>query len=345
LKNSEERYKGLFIHAPVGIITLDLEGNPINANKKALEIFGSPSEKETIRFNALNYGPLVEAGFSDDYKKCINTGKILKNESYYKSYWGKEVYLRYIITPILGENKMITGAQCLMEDITERKLAEQSLKRSEEQLRQLTIYMDTKTEDEKKLIAREIHDGLGQLLTGLKMDIQWIAKKWPQKNETLQKKFTSMNQIIDDSVREVQKLSIQLRPKMLDELGLLEAIMWETREYEEKTGIKCKVEFEPEYFEVEYDRSSTIYRILSELLTNVYRHAKATKVNIQLRMTKKNYVLTVSDNGIGITDTEINNHLSFGLITIVERVNMWNGKVKFTGRKQMGTTVNVKIPY
>ena len=215
----------------------------------------------------------------------------------------------------------------------------------EEQLRQLTIYMDTKTEDEKKLIAREIHDGLGQLLTGLKMDIQWIAKKWPQKNETLQKKFTSMNQIIDDSVREVQKLSIQLRPKMLDELGLLEAIMWETREYEEKTGIKCKVEFEPEYFEVEYDRSSTIYRILSELLTNVYRHAKATKVNIQLRMTKKNYVLTVSDNGIGITDTEINNHLSFGLITIVERVNMWNGKVKFTGSKQMGTTVSVKIPY
>ncbi|RLD74266.1 MAG: hypothetical protein DRI87_01575 [Bacteroidetes bacterium] len=345
LKNSEERYKGLFVHAPVGIVTLDLEGNPINANKKALEIFGSPSEANTLSINALEYEPLVETGFSDDFKKCINTRKILKNESYYTSHWGKEVYLRYIITPILGENKMITGAQCLMEDITERKLAEQSLKKSEEQLRQLTIYMDTKTEEEKKMIAREIHDGLGQLLTGLKMDIQWIAKKWPQKNETLQKKFASMNQIIDDSVREVQKLSIQLRPKMLDELGLLETIMWETRQFEERTGIKCKVEFEPEYFEVEYDRSSTIYRILSELLTNVYRHAKATKVQIQLKMTKKNYVLTVSDNGIGITDSEINNHLSFGLITIVERVNMWNGIVKFSGSKKNGTTASVKIPY
>jgi len=345
LKNSEERYKGLFVYAPVGIVTLDLEGNPINANKKALEIFDSPSEEETVTFNALDYEPLVETGFSDDYKKCIRTGKILKNESFYKSYWGREVFLRYIITPILGDKKKITGAQCLLEDITERKLAEQSLKKSEEKLRQLTIYMDTKTEEEKKMIAREIHDGLGQLLTGLKMDIQWIAKKWPMENIALQKKFASMNQIIDDSVKEVQKLSLQLRPKMLDELGLLETIMWEIRHFEERTGIKCTVEFEPEHFEVEYDRSSTIYRVLNELLTNVYRHAKATNVNIQLRMTKKNYVLTVSDNGIGITQDDIDSHLSFGLITIVERVNMWNGTAKFKGNKKNGTVVRITVPY
>lgn len=344
LKHSEELYKGLFVYAPVGIVTLDLEGNPINVNKKALEIFGSPDEKKTVKFNVLDYKPLVETGFAEDYKKCIATGQILKRESFYKSYWGKEVYLRYIITPIIGENNNIIGAQCLLEDITERKLAEQSLKKSEEQLRQLTIYMDTKTEEEKKMIAREIHDGLGQLLTGLKMDLQWITKKWPQKDNALQKKFTAMNQILDDSVKEVQKLSLQLRPKMLDELGLLETILWETRQFEERTGIKCHVEFIPEYFEVEYDRSSTIYRIISELLTNVYRHAKATKVKIRLEMTKKNYVLSVSDNGIGITQDQIESHLSFGLITIIERVNMWNGKVKFSGNEH-GTTMQVKIPY
>jgi PAS domain S-box-containing protein len=345
LKQSEERYKGLFIHAPVGIIILDLEGNPINANKKSLEIFGSPSERETGKVNVFTHKPLVDAGFTDDYLICIQTGKVIKNENFYKSYWGKEVYLHYIITPVYGENNQITGAQCLLEDITDRKRAEQSLKRSEEQLRQLTIYMDTKTEEEKKRIAREIHDGLGQLLTGLKMDLQWITKKWPQKDEILQKKLAAMNQILDDSVKEVQKLSIQLRPKMLDELGLLETIQWETRQFEERTGIHCHLTFTPAEFDVEHDRSSTIYRVLTELLTNIYRHAEATKVDIQLKMTKKNYILTVSDNGKGITQEEIDSHLSFGLISIAERVKVWNGQVNFKGNNKNGTTVIVKIPY
>jgi len=287
----------------------------------------------------------VEAGFTDDFVKCIQSGEIIKNENFYKSYWGKEVYLRYIITPIFGEDNQITGTQCLLEDITKRKRVEQSLKKSEDQLRQLTIYMDTKSEEEKKRIAREIHDGLGQLLTGLKMDLQWITKKWPPKEEKLQKKLATMNKILDDSVKEVQKLSIQLRPKMLDELGILETIHWETRQFEERTGIICHLKFIPDEFDVEYDRSSTIYRILNELLTNIYRHAQATKVDIQLKMSKKNYILIVADNGRGITKDEINSHLSFGLISIVERVNTWNGKVKFKGNPNNGTTVVVKIPY
>ena len=345
LRNSEERYKGLFLYAPVGIVTFDLQGNPMNANKKSLEILGSPSSSETSNINVLEYKPLVEAGFASDFKKCIKTGEIQRNESFYKSYWGKEVYLRYIITPVKGENNRIIATQCLLEDITQRKLAEKSLKHSEEQLRQLTIYMDTKSEEEKKRIAREIHDGLGQLLTGLKMDLQWIAKKWPQENDLLKNKFTSMNSIIDSSVKEVQKLSIQLRPKMLDELGLLETIQLETSQFEERTGIDCTIHFKPVEFEVEHDRSSTIYRVLMELLTNIYRHAKASIVTIHLEMKKNNYILTVNDNGVGITQDQIDNSFSFGLISIIERINVWNGSVKFTGKKNIGTTVQIIIPF
>ena len=233
----------------------------------------------------------------------------------------------------------------VIQDITERKQVEESLKQSEEQLRQLTMYMDTKTEEEKKRIAREIHDGLGQLLTGLKMDLQWIAKKWPQESELLKNKFTSMNSIIDSSVKEVQKLSIQLRPKMLDELGLLETIQLETRQFEERTGINCIIHFKPDEFEVEYDRSSTIYRVVMELLTNIYRHAKASIVTIHLEMKKNNYLLTVHDNGVGITQDQIDNSFSFGLISIIERINVWNGSVKFTGKKNIGTTVRITIPF
>lgn len=474
LKDSEERYKGLFWHAPVGIITIDLDGNPVNANNQSLEILGSPSGLETSKINILKYKPLVEAGFAKYFMECLETGKILRKESFYKSHWGREVYLRYILTPIKGKKNKMTGVQCLLEDITqrkvaeealreseyqlresqkvanlgsyvyslrnntwkssptlntvfgidenyktdldgwlrivhpddrdmmleyfknnimrdheffnkeyriqrifdqekrwvhglgelefdsegnllkligtiqditERKIAEQSLKESEEQLRQLTIYMDSKSEEEKKRIGREIHDGLGQLLTGLKMDLQWISKKWPVESESLKAKFKSMNNIIDTSVKEVQKLSIQLRPKMLDELGLLETIQWEAAQFEERTGIYCNVQFSPEEFEVEHERSSTIYRVLMELLTNVYRHANATKVNIQIEKHNEVYLLKFRDNGIGIRQEQIKSKFSYGLISISERVHTWNGSILFSGEGNKGTTIEVKIPY
>jgi PAS domain S-box-containing protein len=474
LKESEERYKGLFLHAPVGIITIDLAGSPINANKKSLEILGSPSGSETSKINILQYKSLIEAGFTSDFKNCIKTGNIIRNERFYKTHWGKEVYLRYIITPIRSKNNKIVGVQCLLEDITQRKLAEEALRESEyqlresqkvanlgsyvynlsngtwksssilnsvfgidedyktdfegwlsivhpedkemmmdyfkyniltkheffnkeyrikrindqkkrwvhglgelefddsgnvvkvigtiqditerklverslleseEQLRQLTIYMDSKTEEEKKRIAEEIHDGLGQLLTGLKMDLQWISKKWPTESEILRDKFNSMRNIIDSSVKEVQKLSIQLRPKMLDELGLLETIQWEADQFEERTGIFCKVQFSPAEFEVDQERSSTIYRILMELLTNVYRHAQATKVHLKLEIKKNNYVLTFSDNGVGIKQEQIESKFSFGLISITERIHVWDGSIKIKGDKGKGTTCEVIIPF
>ncbi len=232
-----------------------------------------------------------------------------------------------------------------IQDITERKLAERSLLESEEQLRQLTIYMDSKTEDEKKRIAEEIHDGLGQLLTGLKMDLQWISKKWPAESEILRNKFISMKNIIDSSIKEVQKLSIQLRPKMLDELGLLETMHWEADQFEEKTGIYCRVQFSPEEFEVEHERSSTIYRVFMELLTNVYRHANATKVHVKLEIKKNTYMLTFSDNGIGIKQEQIESKFSFGLISITERIHMWDGSIKIKGDHGKGTICEIIIPF
>jgi len=154
-----------------------------------------------------------------------------------------------------------------------------------------------------------------------------------------------MNNIIDTSVKEVQKLSIQLRPKMLDELGLLETIQWEATQFEERTGIYCNVKFIPEEFDVEHERSSTLYRILMELLTNVYRHSEATKVSILLEKQKDVYNLEFSDNGIGIKKEKITSRFSFGLISITERAHTWNGNVEFISKKKKGTKVTVQIPY
>jgi signal transduction histidine kinase len=230
------------------------------------------------------------------------------------------------------------------KDITGQKKAEDALQKSEEQLRQLTIYMDAKNEDERKRLAIEIHDGLGQLLTGLQMDLQWIKKKWPQGNTQIITKFVQMNSIINMAVKEIQKLSFQLRPKMLDDLGLKETLRSEIQQFEERTGIKCILTYEPEELKIEGDKSSMIYRVLMELLTNIYRHAKADEVKIKLKIKNKLCIFTVSDNGIGITSEQINSNSSFGLITINESVKLCNGEVKFFGKFNKGTTVKVSIP-
>lgn len=389
---SKERYRLLFENAPIGIVSVNRVGQVIEANSKMLQLLGSPSLEATKSVNALSFPSVVESGISSAIQNCFETGKAISDETPYSSKWGKSIDILYRLTPNQLDGGQVLSVQLMIEDITERKLAEKRanekslelkkqinkseeqriatlsllsdlnettkelkveinerkqaeglLLKSENQLRQLTKYMDTKNEDEKKRIATEIHDGLGQLLTGLQMDIQWIAKKWPKESTLLKNKFVSMNNIIDAAVREAQKLSFQIRPKMLDELGLLETVKSEARQFEEKTGIFCKVRFKPKDFDVEYHRSSTIYRVLMELLTNIYRHAKASKVEVKLEMKKNNCIFTVIDDGIGITQNQIDGKSSFGLISINERVSAWNGKVTISGKPGKGTTVSATI--
>ena len=345
LLESEERYRLLFENAPIGIVSVDRDGQIIEINSSLLQILGSPSANATKQIQILSFPPLVKAGISDAILQCFKSGTSISAETPYVSKWRKSIYVHYQVTPNLIKNGQVISIQLIVEDITDRKLTEKSLLQSEMQLRELTKYMDSKNEDEKKRIAKEIHDGLGQLLTGLQMDLQWITKKWPQESALLQNKFTSMNNIIDTTIKEIQKLSIELRPKMLDELGLLETLKSEIRQFEEKTGIHCYFQSYPYEFDMEYNRSSAIYRIFMELLTNIYRHAKATKVHIKLEMKKQSCIFTVIDNGVGITQEQIKGKSSFGLISIHERVKVWDGSVNISGIHNKGTTVNVTIPY
>ena len=231
-----------------------------------------------------------------------------------------------------------------LKDITERKKAEETLLKSEVELRAYTVYFDTKVEEEKKIIAAEIHDGLGQLLTILKMDLLWLKKKIPEKNIQINEKFDSMKNMIDSGVQMVQDISMRLRPGMLDDLGLIATIQWELNEFQERTGIKCKGFFEPDDFTVDFNRSTTLFRILMEILTNVYRHSGASQVDVSLIKKQDELILRVQDNGKGITKEEITSSFSFGIIGIKERANIWKGKVKFTGIQGKGTIVTTRIP-
>ncbi len=331
--------------SPSVIAITDLKGRLEYVNPKFTEITGYTfDEAKGENPRILNAGEQSNEIYKDLWT-TISAGKEWHGEFLNKKKNGKLFWESASISAIFNNQGEIINYLKVAEDITVRKQAEEKLKKSKEQLRGLTKYMDAKFEEEKKRIGKEIHDGIGQLLTGLKMDLQWIINKWPKESEQLNNKFTSMKNIIDIGVKEVQKLSIQLRPEMLDKLGLLETIKSEVKKFEERTGINCEVQFKPDIFEVEYDRSTTLYRILMEVLTNIYRYAKASKVDIKFEMNNDGYLFTVNDNGVGITENQINDKSSFGLMTITERVNKWNGTFTISGEHKKGTKVEITIPF
>ncbi len=248
---------------------------------------------------------------------------------------------------VIGKKLKSNRVVVVYEDITERKKAEEELKISREQLRYLSAYLQSAIEDERMHIARDIHDELGQLLTALKMDLFWLNNKM-QKNrnkKSLLSKIKSMSELIDTAVKTVQKKSAELRPGMLDDLGLPAAIEWQAHEFCERTGIKCYMNLDfSEDIELDQDISIAIYRIFQEALTNVFRHANATTIEISLYKKTENIILEVKDNGKGITKEQITNARSYGLTGIRERAHLLGGKVKIVGIPGKGTTLKVSIP-
>jgi PAS domain S-box-containing protein len=233
--------------------------------------------------------------------------------------------------------------EALERELAERKQAESALKHSQEQLRALSFHLQSVREEERTLIAREIHDELAQVLTALKMDCSWVDSRVPQSPE-LRQKLESMSQLIDQTVTTVHRISSQLRPGLLDNLGLIAAIEWQAQEFQERTGIECDLRLPADDLVLDEERATAIFRIFQETLTNVARHAQATRVKIKLIEKVGKLVLRVSDNGRGIPPEQITDPMSLGLIGIRERVYPWGGAVKIKGMRDRGTTVSVTLP-
>ncbi|HUU28523.1 MAG TPA: histidine kinase [archaeon] len=232
----------------------------------------------------------------------------------------------------------------LFEDITERKRVEDELKISREQLRELAAHLQLIREEERSQIAREIHDELGQALTALHLDLLSLKKKLPKNQDAVFKRIDSMLNLIDSSNKSVHRISTNLRPGLLDDLGLTAAIEWQLEEFQIRTGIKCEINLDSEVNVSDENLSITVFRIFQEALTNVVRHAKATRVSVELKKENGKLVLKVKDNGIGIKDSQISDSRSFGLIGIRERLFPWEGELEITGIPNRETSLTVIIP-
>ncbi len=235
-------------------------------------------------------------------------------------------------------------AGILEQNEIERKGVEEELRSSREQLRSLNLYLQAAREEERTRIAQEIHDELGQELTALKMDLASLRRHLDKDKKSAIEKVESMSKLVDMTIRDVQRISTELRPGVLDDLGLPSATEWQCEEFQKRTGIPCEVALSDESFVLDADRSTAFFRILQETLTNVIRHANATKVHVWLERGEAETVLEVKDNGVGITEGQISDPRALGLIGMRERVRALRGEFTISGAPAKGTSVRVRIP-
>jgi two-component system, NarL family, sensor histidine kinase UhpB len=228
-------------------------------------------------------------------------------------------------------------------DITERKKAEAQLSRLNQELRNLTAHLDSIREEERANISRMIHDELGQALIALKMDVFWLGKNLRTDQKNLAEVTKSMLGLIDDTFDKARWISTVLRPRWLDDLGLCDTLKWLAEEFQEMTEINTRIVIGKDV-SLDKQLSTAIYRIFQEALTNIFRHSKASRVQISLRQNKDQVILRVSDNGVGISRKQISNARSFGIMGMRERAQFLGGTFEILGGKKNGTSIRVVLP-
>jgi PAS domain S-box-containing protein len=342
LKKSEERFRILFEYAPDAYLLNDLKGIFIDGNRAAEQLTGYKRE-ELIGKTYFETKILGKNQFRKALKLlAINimgepTGP---DEFIFRGKNNRKVVIELLTHPVtIKDKKLVLG---IARDISRRKKAEEKAEASAKKLRDLARHLQTVREQERTNIAREMHDELGQLTTALKMDIVWIKNRIS--GEPLTEKLQAMSDLADVTIKAVKRISSELRPGILDDLGLQAAMEWFFNEFEKRTGIQCRLDITPRNIEVDPDRTTAVYRIFQETLTNVARHARASSVKAILKKDKNILTLRISDNGIGIAPEKIADPGSYGLIGIQERAISFNGEMKITGKKGKGTTVVVTLP-
>jgi len=227
--------------------------------------------------------------------------------------------------------------------VLERKRALDQSEISQEQLRNLYHRLQQIREEERTRTAREVHDHLSQLLTTIKLELSLLDKKLAQYGPGIKESIQQLLEMSDDAIQSVQGIAMDLRPPILDDLGLAEAIEWQVREFKTRTGIHCQFLDQMNGFELDLERSTTLFRIFQETLTNIVRHSQATRVSVKLHVCKENIILEVQDNGCGITAEQIQNLRSLGLLGMRERAMVWGGYVNIEGDSKGGTRVTINI--
>ncbi|HKO80758.1 MAG TPA: PAS domain S-box protein, partial [Chitinophagaceae bacterium] len=338
---SEQKYKLLFERNPLPMWMLDLPlYNVHDVNNAALLQYGYTRE-EFLNLTVFDFRPKEDI---EKFKAATNTtfrGIHHAGVWRHKKKNGTILYVD-IITYDLNYKGQQTRL-VLANDVTEKHIAEEKLKESYDAIRELTDYLQNVREEERLHMAREIHDELGQLLTILKMDVSWVNKRTGPDNVTTKEKLNEILSVIDTTVKAVRRIASELRPSLLDDLGLLAAMEWHLEEFERRSGISKELYIPETEIPLPDSLKIGIFRIFQESLTNVARHSEATKVVVSLVQNEKQLILTIKDNGKGFEEKE-EARRTLGLLGMKERSQMMGGQYSISGIRGEGTTVTVIVP-
>jgi PAS domain S-box-containing protein len=337
LLESDEKFRTIFGSVGCGLIYMTISGNIIDVNPAFEKIVGYKKEflvgKNVMRLAhrflpGSDFLPLIKAA-ADTFKgKNVNSFPFRLNGRYLSgsSFFNQE------------KNRIIS----VINDLTGQSEDEIKIKEMKESLEKLNQYLNEARENERALISREIHDQLGQSMTALKLDLNWMHKYINTSPEAMAK-LEGMIELVSNTIKDVQRISSDLRPGILDDLGLAAAIEWYSSEFEKRSGIKCSLKFDDSIFG-DSQKNLLLFRVLQEALTNIIRHANASSVTIKLHQTQKGTTLVIQDNGIGITREKVESTKSLGLIGMRERIRQFGGKVNISSGKEQGTKLIVFIP-
>jgi PAS domain S-box-containing protein len=344
LRDSEQRYREIFDNAVEGIYLLEVteEGRfrHIDINPALAEATGIPREAIIGKFVDETLSEEVAADLVQKYRHCVAEGKTIVEEFILDLPAGQRNYYS-TITPIYYKGRIyrLIG---ISRDITKLKKAERELKESREQLRGLTARREEAREEERKYIAREVHDELGQILTGLKMNVSILNHKLGAGNELTKGQVQVTMKLTDRALEVARNVASALRPSAL-EMGIVSALEWLAGRFSANTGIRCVVHIEDDNIQLDEAPAIALFRIVQESLTNVARHAKASLVDVTLRREASGYVMKVKDNGSGF-DASKRKADSFGLVGIRERALILGGSVDIDSHPGKGTEIVVRIP-
>ncbi len=342
LIQSEQKYRLLFYNNPLPMwMTTIPDLDIIDVNESAIKQYGY-SREEFLCMNTRDLRPAEDvANFLKEVKK-MKQDEINTRAWRHKKKNGTVIQVETNSHQIMYEGKWVWLS--LSYDVTDKYMAEERLQKSYQDIRQLASNLQNIREEERTSIAREIHDELGQQLTGLKMDIYWLTRKINTSDNEIAAKLKESIELINATVATVRKIATDLRPSILDDLGLIAALEWQGEEFEKRSGIRVEFTNEADDVILKPDSITAIFRIYQELLTNVARHAKASLVKVLLQKMDNSVFFSLTDNGTGFDPETITQKKTLGLLGIKERTLILGGTYEFKSRPGKGSETIISIP-
>ena len=379
VQEGEERFRLLVRGVKdYAIFMMDPNGYIVSWNEGAERLKGYREEEILGKhFSVFHLPESIQEGKPEAILKEAASSGSCEDDGWRVRRDGSRFWANVVITALRDDKGNLCGFAKVTRDVAERRKREEALwevneklelrlkqravellkvneklraevserERAQEQYRALAARQEKVREQERTNVAREMHDELGQLCTALNMDLAWITQRLPQEQSRLRERTESALALVSNLIQSVRRISAELRPSTLDSLGLVAAMEWQAQEFQSRTGIPCQVVLPEQEVALDQERSTAIFRIFQETLTNIARHAQATSVQATVVLAEESVLLVVHDDGKGFDASNAIRRGSPGLLGMQERAHMIGGEFKISSAAGNGTTVSVQIPF